>query len=253
VNMKKKTAKNLLRSFWIWLGKQNVFLVFGVFFLIIYGTTKTYAYFFPELNSNKRDMEKSHSKPIIPTPTPAPTFNNQNFNSNPSATHTPTPTTDQDPIIECSRPDNCGGGTIKVKRSECFSKVCCPVSNDKYETLTSAECFEKRNEYLKKQTEEYLKKRDEEHQKTLDEYKKLSEQYEAELNQKLLEQQSSNDSQQEEYENQIKLQYDICVSNARDKAYTECRARNTCDSYGYGSPSWQIQQETAKCKQIYYY
>ena len=66
-----------------------------------------------------------------------------------------------------------------------------------------------------------------------------------------------NSDQQNDYyeqqEQQNELNYNICVSDAKAKAYRECAPRNTCDSYGYGSPSWFIEQETAKCKQIYGY
>jgi len=257
MSKKPKKDRSKIRRFWNWLGKQNVFLVFAVFFLLIYGSTKAYAHLFVDTGLSG----KSTSKPTVkiteaPQATPSPTIKNPNFGSVPfsfpSSKPTVSPTTDQDPIIDCKRPDDCGGGTIQVKRSECFNKVCCPVGGDKYETLTSEDCFEKRAEYLKQQNEEYLKKKDEEHKRALDEYKKLSDQYESELNQKLLDQQGINEAQQEEYENQIQWQYDICVSNARDKAYRECAARNTCDSYGYGSPTWIIQEETKKCQQLYY-
>jgi len=252
----KKQQGSGVKNFWCWLGKQNVFLVFAALFLVIYGSTRTYAHFFANENLGDNTNKPTIKVTEVPQITPSPTIKNPNFGSVPfsfpSSKPTVSPTIDQDPIIDCKRPDACGGGTIQVKRSECFSKVCCPVGGDKYETLTSEDCFEKRTEYLKQQNEEYLKKKDEEHKRALDEYKKLSDQYESELNQKLLDQQDNNEAQQEEYENQIQWQYDICVSNARDKAYRECAARNTCGSYGYGSPTWIIQEETKKCQQLYY-
>jgi hypothetical protein len=256
-NFKKKQSSGV-KKFWCWLGKQNVFLVFAVLFLSIYGSAKAYTYFFTNEDFSEKRTNKPSTKAIETSQTtPSPTIKNPDFDTIPfifpSLETTTSPIIDQDPIVDCTRPDECGGETVQIKQSECFNKVCCPVGDDKYETLTSVECYEKRVEYLKRQNEEYIEKRDEAYQKSLDEYKKLNEQYESELNKKLLDQQNTNKAQQEEYEIQVKLQYDVCVSNARDKAYRECAARNTCDSWGYGSPTWEIEQETIKCKQMYGY
>lgn len=251
-----KKNHSRIKKFWTWLGKQNVFYVFTALFLLIYGSTKTFAYFFPDTGLGKNNTNKSSVKVMeLPKATPSPTIKKQDFDSvpfiHPNSSPTVSPTIDLDPIIDCKRPENCGGGTNKIKQSECFSKVCCPVDKDKYETLTYDECYKKQSDYFKKQNEEYLKKKNEETQRLLDKYKETEEQYYLKLNEYSQENELNENQQNDYYKQQNELNFNICVSDAKAKAYRECVPRNTCDSFGYGSPSWVIEQETAKCRQIY--
>lgn len=205
--MSKKPKKDgsKIRKFWNWLGKQNVFLVFIVFFLVVYGSTKAYAHFFNDPVLSEKSIGPSVKTTVTPQATISPAAKKDDLNSNyfkyPSAKPTAAPTIEKDPIIDCKRPDDCGGETVRVKQSECFSKVCCPADNDHFEILTYDECYEKQVEFSKKQNEEYQKKLDEEYQKYLDAYNRNTEEKQDQYNKELT-----------EYKNQLLEQ---CRSNAQ--------------------------------------
>jgi len=189
---KRKEFSKTKVKFLVWLGKQNVFLVFATLFLLIYGSTKTFAYFFSDAGLDKNNTNKSSVKVMeLPKATLSPIIKKQDFDSvpfiHPSSSPTISPTIDSDPMIDCKIPDNCGGGTVQIKQSECFSKVCCPVNEEKYETLTYDECHEKQAEFLKKQNEDYQKRLNEEYQNYLDAYNKNTAEKQDQYNDELTE------------------------------------------------------------------
>lgn len=245
--MSRKKVKTKKDIFWKWLGRQNVFLVFGVFFLIIYGSTKVYAGLFQD------EVEDKYEEPSpIVTITPKPVFRVDDFDQkptiaitkavSPTPTQTLSPTADPDPMIECTMAKSCGGNTVRMKRSECSNSVCCLVEPNKYESLPEEECFKKQSDYNRKQEEEYQKQQ-QEYNETMKKYEETMKKY----NENLEIQNEHNEQQKAEK----KLQYDSCVKSAQNKSMVLCSANGTCDSWGYGSPSWFVQQETEKCRQVY--
>lgn len=197
---KKKNNSRIIK-FWNWLGKQNVFLVFAVFFLMIYGSTKVFGYFFSDQNYKSENPKSTIKTTVTFTPTPTPAVVKypvsktiERMDSTNSAKLTSTSTIDQDPIVDCKRPDDCGGGTVRIKQSKCLNAVCCPVDNNNFEVMTYDECSKKQVEFLKKQNEEY--------QKYLDAYNKNIEENQDQYNKELT-----------DYKNQLLEQ---CRENARD-------------------------------------
>lgn len=50
--------------------------------------------------------------------------------------------TDNDPVVDCPKGDNCGGGVRKLKKSICSNSTCCQVSKDKWVFMESKEqCY----------------------------------------------------------------------------------------------------------------
>ena len=271
--VKKKTEiikpASKLKRFSVWVGQQNAFAVIFVFFLILFGLHKTYGVVSGVLakelkagNSNvllKADKKKSTQEygldsavswdevKTITTPTPSPSpipspTATPIPTPSPTPTPTPLPTTDPDPMIECTMTAQCGGNTVKMRRSECRNSVCCPVEPNKYESLPEAECVKRQSDYNIKQEEAYQKKL-----KDYDEAIKLYEESVKQYNDDV----KRRNEEYEQQEAQRRLSYDSCVKSAQQKAMMTCSVNNTCDSRGYGSADWDAQRMITKCKQTY--
>lgn len=52
----------------------------------------------------------------------------------------PSPTPDPDPIVNCRENVNCGGGTRRLKLSECNRAICCQIGNGWYFYPSNDEC-----------------------------------------------------------------------------------------------------------------
>jgi len=270
-SMKETTVKKIMRSNKLklvgrlkrissWIGQQNVFLVILIVFLLLFGLHKTYgvinAVFTKDSKAGSNEQLESRNKRNIndnvvetwkdarPVISPSPSISPK---PSISPSPIPLPTIDPDPIIECTMAINCGGNIVKMRKSECTNSVCCPVEPNKYESLPEQECNSRQFEYNKKQNEEYRKQL-QAYEKYLDEFYAAKAQDSLDI-QKLDALKKSN----EVYEEQRLNSYNACVSSVKQKSISLCSINGTCDSTGYGSPSWYVSQETLKCKQVYGY
>ncbi len=228
----KKTSK-----FYQWLGRQNVFIVFFLLFAFIYFSQKVYANF---LKPQKENTQFNTEEIVVPTQTPVYKPELVKKPSPKPTTSVVLPTFNPNPIIDCKIPESCGGGIKKFKRSECKDMVCCSVNGKEYDFISITECNQKKANHLdeiKKDFENKMK----EYEKYLEDKKQVD--YEQEI--------EENSQQIENYQFQIQSLYDDCVQDVKDQAIHLCSTNNTCDSYGYGSPSWYIEKETQNCKNKY--
>jgi len=171
---KKEKRLSKKKIFWQWLGRQNVFLVFGVFFLMIYGSIKAYGGFFPDLNKNPKNIGEPSVKTTVsltysPTPNskyPTITGTVEKFtltnDPTPTLTITPTPTevekeNSNSENVECSFSNNCGNEKRMISSEECNRLVCCYIEEGKGEIISRDECIKKQNDSLQKSIDEYNK------------------------------------------------------------------------------------------------
>jgi hypothetical protein len=80
-------------------------------------------------------MVRTNLKQISPTntPSPSPTAIPQPTNT-PEPTikkvqYKPVPTVDPNPYVDCKYTTECGGGTVKIRKSECDKSTCCQIGD----------------------------------------------------------------------------------------------------------------------------
>lgn len=157
-NKSKPDIKNHLKKAWNWIGKQNVFFVIFVFFLLIYFVSTVYSNYIndnsnrvnnPDKVTNTNDENIKSSVKDLPA-----------INLKPSSTTAPTPklikevktNNDSEPLkpddpVHCSIHSNCGGGTIPLTQAECSTSTCCQLSDGTWKFFKSTnECEKARSE-----------------------------------------------------------------------------------------------------------
>lgn len=165
--MKKINKKSFSYKSWLWLGRQNVFVVFFVLLSILFLGSRVYAnYFSANDNSNTtlEQVEKDVPSTVKPTAKPSPTASieplkidnsidckgpdgvifkatKQECDDFNKAWGNIAPI--QEKLINCTFPDNseCGGQLKKVTADECKNLRCCKnYSSNEYVIDTQKAC-----------------------------------------------------------------------------------------------------------------
>lgn len=156
-------TNNSLKNIWIWVGKQNAFLVVFALFLIFFAVYKSFDAVL-KFNASKFESSDTEEYNVL--------RNNNGQDSGvgsygtwESAFISPTkilptitsfPTIDTDPVIDCQINTLCGGNTVKLKKSDCLAQICCSTEPGKYESLSSSECAWRQADYRNKRDSEKM-------------------------------------------------------------------------------------------------